>query len=239
MERRLTAVCALALSLAAAWASADAAWHAIAAARCAPRQTALQPPPAVQPFPDLDPHTPEGAALAWLQRAGIVRGDAAGRMGPERPLTLAEAVVLLVRATGATAAAAQRTPAAEAGPAWAAEALATARALAWIGADDPPHRRLTWSEALALLLRATGGVTAPPADPVAEGRRLGVLAPWQARTLDSQAVITRGDFAVVLLAALTAGTAGDGASAAPLLARRAPEVYRAFVALHPAGPCPR
>lgn len=253
--RQAAAVLAVAaLALAAAWASARAALvlSSPRSADCTPQRPPahIAPPPAGlvgTPFSDAaaDGRT---AAAAWLKAAGVLRGDPRGRLLPAQSLTLAEAVVLIARAAGLEDAPAPGGAATGPDvPAWARAAFAAAERHGWLGRDAvPAHaaRTLTWDEAAALLLQAMDDTAPAGRSPFAAADRLGLFDALRAEgaRVEPHGIVTRGDFAVALLAAMLAArdggpVSGSSGAGAGWLAARNPPVFRAFVALHPDTAC--
>lgn len=100
-------------------------------------------------FRDLIPFAYYAPAAYWAVDSGIVLGDGQGSLSPARPMTRAEAAVLLVRfADYLELSLPQKGAAVEHAPAWAADAL---ERCAGLGLTGDPSGTLSRAQGLALL----------------------------------------------------------------------------------------
>ena len=172
------------------------------------------------------------AAVGQLRRNGIIEGYASNEFRPDRPITRAEAVMLLARAFPSAASANIRFPDVGADH-WAFDAIAKAAAEGLVeGYPDGrfhPNRQLTRKEMAALLARVLGlngaaeaaGEEAPFADVGADDWSAGLLRQMKAEgwiegyadgTFAPDRAATRAEFAYLLNRVLNREKSGEAST---------------------------
>ncbi len=185
------------------------------------------------PFKDLSQQAPwADAAVAALQRAGVVNGTSSTTFTPDQSVTFAQLATMLARLQAGSGASGTATPAGT--PTWAQKAMAWAQAAGVLAGErglPAPNAPLTRAQAVLMLINAAGlgaqaagqSATAidlkgtPPAwahGALALAIQLGLLQGSNGQLLANQP-LTRAQMAVLLarlavLEAQAAASAGTG-----------------------------